>query len=105
MMRLTLAALAVCAVPATAVAAESTQLPIQCGEVAEVAEVVGKAGEKLLVHGMSAADTVWQYWVNLETGSWSVVSVTNGTRACLIGSGMGAEPYTGPQPQPPGEPA
>lgn len=104
-MRLLILAALIAAIPA--VAAENAQLPIQCGTTAEVASAVAQAGERLLVFGLGEPGTVWQYWVNLDTGTWTFVSVANGTHACLGASGHGAEPYTGPQPQvvPPGDPA
>ena len=82
-------------------------MPTQCGSLDEVAHLIGQAGERLLL--VANDDTIGtatlQVWTNLDTGTLSVVRVIDAQRVCLVASGTKLEPYTGPQPAPPGDPA
>lgn len=89
----------------TAFAQESTQfISMQpCDNVGTMAaKVTADYGEKPLFSGdgnqLNAQDGEWyrsstMFFVNQETGTWSLISLYPNGTACMVAAGIGFEPY------------
>ena len=82
-----------------------TQQP--CAPVMEMLKTPAKYGESMLFTGngvqFSSADGLPYtsgafFFVNQDTGTWTLLSIYGDGFACLIANGKGFEPYTGGQP-------
>ena len=85
-----------------------------CDDVVKMtAIVVNKYGEEPLFQAngllFSAQDgrpykSGMMYFVNQDTGTWSLISLYPDGTACMVANGRDFEPYTGPSPKIPVEP-